>query len=136
MILLLPVLLFFLIQNRKEHFNNLRWKLLVFLVILSAVITIVTISNHGSVSRTQGTFSLFNADFINYIYVQYALLFIGKFAFDTPFILKSTFVALLFIYIGIITFKIIRGKNNTPKLKVTFLFTHQARIKNKLVKIR
>jgi hypothetical protein len=110
MILLLPVLMFYMIQNRKEHFYNLRWKVLAFMVIFSSVITTVTIINHGSVSRSEGTFTFLNPDFINYIYVQYALLFIGKFAFDTPFILKSIFVALLFIYIGIITLKILRKK--------------------------
>ena len=81
-IVLLPLFLFLLLSSKN---NNLR-KLLYLLAIISGVLGFLALVSHGSVNRVEGHFTLLNQGFIQFIFVQYAFLFIGKLAFKMPFI--------------------------------------------------
>ncbi len=87
---LLPLFLFLLFSAK----TNNRKKLLYVLSILIGVIGLLALIHHGSVNRAEGHFTLLNKGFVQYVFVQYAFLFIGKLAFKIPF---------LVMYLGVIS---------------------------------
>ena len=81
-IVLLPLFLFLLLSSKNNNFR----KLLYLLAIITGVLGFLALVSHGSVNRVEGHFTLLNQGFIQFIFVQYAFLFIGKLAFKMPFI--------------------------------------------------
>jgi hypothetical protein len=110
MIILLPLLLFFVSRNYKNLIFNQKQLVLYSIGVLPAILSTVSILLYGSINRVEGKFIITNSGFVEYIYIQYAFLFLGKFAFDTPFLLKCLFILLLLAYSLVMTYKIIRSK--------------------------
>ncbi|MCC6370471.1 MAG: hypothetical protein IT236_05635 [Bacteroidia bacterium] len=111
MVILSPLILFLAFKNKSHFRKNYRLVILYALALIPAVISTVSLLQHGNISRAEGEFNLMNPGFIDYIYVQYALLFLGKFAFDTPFVVKCLAVLLMIVYTVYVIQKIFKNYN-------------------------
>lgn len=119
-VILLPLLLFFAYRKRKKVFTNQRLLVFYSLAIILAAAGIISLSIHGSINRSEGEFNIANPAFIEYLHLQYAFLFLGKLAFDMPWILKCLFVLMLFVFAITIFKKIIVGKITSDFTIATF----------------
>jgi hypothetical protein len=86
-VVLLPLFLLLLLLNRKELIRNKLFSILIISGMIAGCIGIYFLKLHGSVSRTEGSFDLSNKGFIQYLFVQFYYLIIGKFAFRIPLML-------------------------------------------------
>jgi hypothetical protein len=118
MLVLLPLILLLFFTQKKV----LKPRLTLFMGVatLAAISVFISLQNHGSISRREGQFDVLNPAFINYIYEQYAMLFLGKFAFDTPVLLKYLAVAILLVFAVYISFRILKGHIKQPFTIFTF----------------
>lgn len=106
---LLPLFLFLLFSTK----TNNRKKLLYVLAIIIGAIGLLALLNHGSVSRADGHFTLLNKGFVQYAFVQYAFLFIGKLAFKIPFLVMSLgVVSIIGLYVYALKQSLINYKQN------------------------
>jgi len=119
-VILLPLILFLAFKQRKILLVNPQVLLLYVLPMIPAIACIASLIVHGSISRSEGEFKITNPAFIEYLHLQYAFLFLGKLAFDIPFLLKGLFVLLLLIYALTIFKKIIKGTISNNFIIATF----------------
>ena len=119
-VILLPLLLFFAFKQRKNLVANPRLLLLYCLALMPTIACIISLVFHGSVSRSEGEFKITNPAFIEYLHLQYAFIFLGKLAYDMPFVLKCLFVLLVFSYAITIFKKIINGTITNNFVIATF----------------
>lgn len=113
---LFPLFILIFIFKRKEFFAEKSKLVLLILAICFAIAGALALKNYGSINRTAGEFQLTNKGFVQLVFVQYAFLFIGKFAFKIPFLLMTIGVLLLIaVFIWQIR-KIRRKKQNTFEL--------------------
>lgn len=113
---LLPVLVLLYFLKKRELFSDRRRLFLLVFSLLLAMISVIALLQYGSVNRTAGTFSLLNKGFVQQIFVQYAFLFIGKFAFRIPFLLMVIAVLLMAGGFFWLARKTWRKKNNAFEL--------------------
>lgn len=115
--ILLPALVIVLFMKRKELFHGYN-PVAIFIWIICGLTGLISLLQYGEVSRVQGTFFWVNTDFISVVFVQYAFLFIGKFASHTPLLLQYLGVCAI-IGLGLWATNKIRLKpNNTFELLI------------------
>lgn len=110
---MLPLFFILLYKNRKDFSIKNKKSVLLILSILCGIAVAISLFNYGSVDRTEGQFTLFNIGFIKYFYVQYAFLFLGKYAEQSSSIIMIVVTIILIVVMFIIFIKILRNKQNT-----------------------
>lgn len=109
---LLPLFLVLLVLQ-KDNFKVDKKRLLLYIVaIFFGLVGVFSLIHHGSVNRVDGEFILFNSGFVQYLFVQYAFLFIGKFAFKLAFILMLVGVITVAGFMIYVFKKSLRFKEN------------------------
>jgi hypothetical protein len=106
--ILIPLFVFLLLKERKTIYQNKRRLTLFFLSIIFGLIELVSLLVNGDITRSEGTFKLFNFGFIKYFFLEYAYLFLGKSAIGLPAILiiiGGILFLLIIIYLLIKTYK-------------------------------
>jgi len=132
MLVIMPLLLVWLYKKKRRPGRE---TLLVYLAILQGICVMAALVLFGNISRREGEFAFHNVGFINYLYKQFAMLFIGKFAFDTPLVLQYIVVAGLLPYAIYLSYKILK-ENSMHALAATSFFTGMLFVTATLVSYR
>lgn len=107
-LVLSPIVLYVFLKERTQLLENKKRLILLLFTLLAAMVSLFSLLNYGTVSRTYGLFDPLNQGFVEYLYVQFAFLFFGDFAYHTPWpfqVLVVLLVTFSFFYVLIKLFK-------------------------------
>lgn len=109
--ILIPLFAFLLLRERKTIYQNKRRLILHILSIIFGIIELVSLMINGDITRSEGTFKLFNFGFIKYFFIEYAYLFLGKLAIGLPTILIIIGGILFLLVIIYLLYKTYKSEN-------------------------
>lgn len=118
---LLPLFLFLIILQGRQLKNDSRRLILYLLFVAIGTLGVIALSGHGNIDRTHGEFTLLNAGFIHYLFVQYWFLLLGKFALQPHIILMTIGVVIVLVYMLTLLVKI--HKNNSHLFPLIAFYT-------------
>lgn len=121
-LVLSPIILYILFKDRKTLLENKKQLVLVLIVPLATLVSCISLINFGGVTRTIGIFDPLNPGFIEYLFLQYAFLFFGPFAFSFPWWAQVVFTLFVFSFFLFILYKILKGQIHS-KFRIIVFFS-------------
>jgi hypothetical protein len=112
-VVLLPLFIVFLFVKIKQKPLQMASLIALILAVCAGIIGLYYLKLHGSVSRTEGVFVLGNKGFVQYLFVQFYYIVIGKFAYKIPLILMLLGLVLVLIFYAVLIKWLWKSKNRS-----------------------
>jgi hypothetical protein len=110
-VVLLPLIILLLIYPRKVFSQKKIVSFILIFSIIAGIIGIYFLKIHGSVSRTDGSFHIYNKGFIQYLFMQFYYIIIGKFSTRIPFVIMLIGLIIILLFYILLIKWLIKNKN-------------------------